>query len=131
MKVIYSPEQNATFDRQVGSSSPSASKPEKVMADWKEHGIPMDVIPSPRLTLRGISRVHKSGFVMDIMDGDLDNGFGNRSMEVAESLRYTNGQCVRLLRWPCVPGSLFVPQFQGFTMPDGTQQKGSAPSTAW
>ncbi|MCK5786810.1 MAG: hypothetical protein KAH54_09680 [Candidatus Sabulitectum sp.] len=91
MKVIYSPEQNAVFDRKVGSSSPSASKPEKVISDWEEHGIPMEIIPSSRLTLKGTSRVHDPEFVMDVMDGDMDNGFGNRSMEVAESLRYTNG----------------------------------------
>lgn len=90
--VFYRPEQSST---EANSYSPSAGKPAQVVADWLEH-LPDDIEiqsfePVERKTLYA---VHKQSYVDGVLDCKLDNGFGNRSRSVANTLPYTVGSMV-------------------------------------
>ena len=91
MKVIYSPKQNATFERAIGFSSPSAGKPERVIEDWKKNRIPLEIMPPNPLTPDQIALAHDSEFVQLMLQAKICNGFGNKSRDVAASIPYTNG----------------------------------------
>ena len=77
---------------QSGCESPSAHKPADVVASWQ--GLPgvslsmQDVVP---VTPADYHRAHQFEMVRDVLAGRRDNGFGNRSLEVAASLPYTSG----------------------------------------
>jgi acetoin utilization deacetylase AcuC-like enzyme len=89
IKVFYRPEQSCASN---ASYSPSAGKPEQVIADWSRFGdsINIDGNFNPATELDFIA-AHDREYVMNILEGNAPNGFGNKSMEVAQSLRYTTG----------------------------------------
>lgn len=70
--------------------SPSARKPAELAALLKNNPFIEFIEPKP-LTREDIKLSHAPNFVDDILDLKSDNGFGNRSPEIANSLLYTNG----------------------------------------
>ena len=90
MKVFYRPEQNAV---NAGSYSPSANKPQQVVADWLKHGIitPDDIESFEPVTREDLYLAHDAAHVDGVLNLTKRNGFGNTNAEVAESLRYTSG----------------------------------------
>jgi acetoin utilization deacetylase AcuC-like enzyme len=72
------------------SASPSAAKPAKVVASWLEK-FPVSVIEPEPVSVEDLWRAHSRRFVSDILSCQIDNGFGNKSPEVAASLQYTSG----------------------------------------
>jgi len=75
------------------SASPSAAKPAKVVASWRRQ-FPITVIEPERVSIEDLARVHDRKFVLDILGCKRNNGFGNRSRAVADSLPYTSGAMV-------------------------------------
>lgn len=73
------------------SFSPSSMKPEKVVAAWQASGIPIAIHDVPPMSEEDIALAHDPAFVRAILAGELENGFGNCSSEIAATLRYTNG----------------------------------------
>jgi acetoin utilization deacetylase AcuC-like enzyme len=73
------------------SFSPSSAKPEKVVTAWKASGIPVEIIDVPPISIKDICLAHEENFVRSVLAGQLENGFENRSLEIADTLRYTNG----------------------------------------
>lgn len=73
------------------SVSPSASKPALVAQALRNSGYAVDFHDPEPVTIEEIQRVHDPRFVRAVLEGREDNGFGNRSAEVARSLPYTNG----------------------------------------
>lgn len=93
MKVFHRPEQAAT---NPDSFSPSARKPTLVVEDWLRRGIvtPEDVKSFPPATMVDFERAHDRDFVRGVFDLEIENGFDNFDVEVAESLRYTSGSMI-------------------------------------
>lgn len=90
MKVIpvfYSDEMCADSE----SFSPSAAKPGKVVKSWKKLHVPMEIIAPLPATKSMLYLAHSPGFVHDVLDCKVSNGFGNLSPAVAASLPYTTG----------------------------------------
>lgn len=91
LPIFYCPEQSSTA---AASYSPSAGKPALVMADWLSRPELAEQIkvhsfePASDAVLCG---AHDPGYVHGILSGDEENGFGNTSLEIAHSLRYTVG----------------------------------------
>jgi acetoin utilization deacetylase AcuC-like enzyme len=73
------------------SFSPSAAKPLEVVASWRKLGVALDVRKPTRATVEEFSRAHDPRFVREVLELRTDNGFGNRSAEVARSLPWTTG----------------------------------------
>ena len=73
------------------SVSPSASKPAMVAAALRQHDYPVDFYEPAPVTIEDLFRVHEPRFVQAVLEGRENNGFGNRSPEVARSLPYTSG----------------------------------------
>jgi acetoin utilization deacetylase AcuC-like enzyme len=85
--VFYSPKILA----HSGSFSPSASKPQYVIEDWKHRGFPIDIRSVTPVTQEDLSLAHDPNFVSSILACERENGFGNRRLDVAQSLPYATG----------------------------------------
>lgn len=85
--VFYSSLMNAW----VESYSPSASKPGHVVSSWLENGYPIELIEPSPVSDSDIKLAHDPEYVDAIFTGKTRNGFGNSSLEVANSFRYTVG----------------------------------------
>lgn len=85
MKVYYSEKMVAESE----SFSPSASKPQKVIEDWIDRGLDVEVIEPIALSRQDIALAHDIGYVNSVLDCKTPNGFGNTSKDVARSLQYT------------------------------------------
>lgn len=89
--VFYRPEQSCSVD--VGFS-PSAGKPALIVADWLSSP---DIAPYIEIETflpvgdEVLCSAHDPSYVEGIFSGEIVNGFGNSSLEVAHSLRYTTG----------------------------------------
>lgn len=94
IKVFYTPKQAVDQGEQGFSGdilkSPSAMKPALIAEALKSFPNVEIIEPNP-VTRDDIKLAHDPNYVDRIMDLQEDNGFGNRSKEVAESLLYTNG----------------------------------------
>ncbi len=72
-----------------GSFSPSSAKPAKVVESWKK--FPILLIEPDPVTVDDYCKVHDRDFVEGVLSCQADNGFGNKSKEVAAALPYTSG----------------------------------------
>lgn len=86
--VVYSQVMVADSGHEV---SPSASKPGLVAAALKVEGYSVEFVAPEPVTIEDLMRVHDPRFVKAVLEGREDNGFGNRSSEVAASLPFTSG----------------------------------------
>ena len=99
MKIFYRPEMSADS----GGYSPSARKPDLVVADWKSKFSDLLEIVSDfdPVTVDDIKLVHDPKFVDRIMSLEELNGHGNALPEVRDTLLWTSGSlyagCVEAL----------------------------------
>jgi acetoin utilization deacetylase AcuC-like enzyme len=92
--IFYRPEQSSNAAK---SYSPSAGKPALAVKDWLS-------IPeiAPHIEIKSFDPVsedilcaaHNETYVRGILTGNIRNGFGNTSDDIANSLRYTVGSIV-------------------------------------
>jgi acetoin utilization deacetylase AcuC-like enzyme len=92
--VFYSPEMLANSD----SFSPSASKPQFVVEDWKYHGFPIDIRTVVPVSPQDFGLAHDPNFVTSVLACRRENGFGNRRADVAQSLPFTTGALLAAAR---------------------------------
>lgn len=72
--------------------SPSPSKPIEVLRSWTDKNLPIRVINQfPPATARDLGLAHTSHYVRGVMLGDIQNGHGTFSRELAISCKYTVG----------------------------------------
>lgn len=71
--------------------SPSAMKPALVAQALRQAAYPVDFVEPEPATIEDFQRAHDPRFVRAVLEGREDNGFGNRSPDVARSLPYTTG----------------------------------------
>ena len=97
-----------------GSYSPSASKPQQVVASWKELGLPLELHAPEPVTVAEFSLAHEARFVRAVLEGRQENGFGNCSPEVAASLPWTSGAMRSAARHAWKQGGVAVAPCSGF-----------------
>lgn len=119
--VFYVPEM---VGKPAGSYSPSAGKPAEVVADWlaqPDIAERIEVVEFDSISRDVIAQAHDPKYVADVLARREDNGFGERSKSVADSLPFTSGSmlaaCLHVLgdpdRWDarsriaCSPSSGF------------------------
>lgn len=91
--VFFTPKMVADSE----SASPSAKKPQAVVASWQRQ-FNVEVIEPEPVTVEQLALAHDRSFVRAILAGASDNGFGNRSAAVAASLPYTSGSMLSAAR---------------------------------
>jgi len=82
---------SSSMSADSGSFSPSAGKPRQVVASWEKLGLPISTFAPTPVTPEELALAHDARFVLGVLAGELQNGFGNRSPEVAASLPWTSG----------------------------------------
>ena len=87
IKIFYDQRQSVKGNT---SFSPSAGKPEEVVAAWLAE-FNVDVVSFDPVTRAEFKRVHKSKFIDGVLDLRRSNGFSNKLPEVAASLPWTAG----------------------------------------
>ncbi len=65
-----------------------------MVADWIDCGLPIEIVAFEPVSISDLEKIHDSGYVRGVFGGNVDNGHGNRSPELAESTRYTIGSMV-------------------------------------
>jgi len=96
------------------SFSPSAAKPVKVVDAWLAEGFDIEILSPTPATKQQLYRAHSKGFVDDILAGKRNNGFGNKSVAVAQSLPYTSGSMLAAVREALLNGIGAVSPTSGF-----------------
>lgn len=96
------------------SFSPSAHKPREVMKSWQALGLRLDIVAPEAVTIDQLALAHDRAFVEGILSSRSDNGFGNRSANVAASLPYTSGAMLAAARAAIDDGGATVAPCSGF-----------------
>jgi acetoin utilization deacetylase AcuC-like enzyme len=92
-----------------GSFSPSARKPQHVLAAWQNAALPIVVHPVAPASELELCLAHDPIYVQGVMSGRLPNGFGNTSPDVARSLPYTSGAMMAAARAALQDGCTCAP----------------------
>ena len=92
--TFYMPQMSA----EIQSFSHSARKPAEVINSWIQTNAPIELREFEPVTTDMLKRVHDPEYVDGILSCRLKNGFGNRSVDVAESLPYTSGSMLAAAR---------------------------------
>jgi acetoin utilization deacetylase AcuC-like enzyme len=110
LPVFYRPEMVARSE----SYSPSAEKPRRVVDDWLALGLPVELFAPEPVSEAELGLAHDPDFVREVLACRRDNGFGNRSPEVAASLPYTTGAILSAARFVLERGGIASAPCSGF-----------------
>jgi acetoin utilization deacetylase AcuC-like enzyme len=91
------------------SFSPSAGKPRAVVAAWRALDLPIELQAIVPVTVDELQGAHDRKFVENILSCRTENGFGNRSADVARSLPYTSGAMLCAARTALAGGIACAP----------------------
>ncbi len=91
MKVFYREEQSA-----VGTSyfSPSPRKPALAVESWRKLGHQIQIVSFDPVTRDQLKQVHDPDYVDGVLDGRLNNGFGDQDPRIIKVLPYVSGSMV-------------------------------------
>jgi acetoin utilization deacetylase AcuC-like enzyme len=95
------------------SISPSAAKPAKVVDSWNKQ-FPIEIIEPVPVTNDELYRAHERDFVDGVLSCNIENGFGNKSPQVAASLKYTSGAMLSAARHAIKTKSVAAAPVSGF-----------------
>lgn len=108
--VLYDPAQVSRPD----TFSPSAQKPQSVVARWQEMALPIEIVAPIPLTPAQLVVAHDARYVEGVFALRIRNGFGGRDAAVAESLRWTTGSMLSAARAALASGRVAVSPTSGF-----------------
>lgn len=108
--VFYDPAQVS----QPASFSPSASKPEALIARWHARGMPIEIIAPQPVSRDEIALAHDRRYLDGVLDLAIRNGFGGRDASVAASLPWTTGSMLSAARRALATGTVAVSPTSGF-----------------
>jgi len=94
--------------------SPSAGKPEQVVADWLGMHLPIDVRSFDPVGVEVLALAHDETYVRAVLAGARANGFGNRLPQVAKSLPFTTGAMLAAAREALANGQVACAPVSGF-----------------
>jgi len=98
------------------SRSPSMQKPALAVRSWQERGFAIDLYTPSAASLKELKAAHDRDFVDGVLCGRIDNGFGNRDVDITRSLPYTSGAMMDAARYVVNhgPGSIACAPVSGF-----------------
>ena len=94
--------------------SPSASKPEQVVADWLASGLPIDLKTFDAATVTDLSHVHSRDYVKGVLSGEIANGHGNTNLGVSRSCLLTVGSFMAAVEDAVANGQVACSPTSGF-----------------
>ena len=94
--------------------SPSSRKPADVVASWQKLGLPIRILEPTAATTEDLALAHQRQFVEEVLACRRDNGFGNRSMQVAAALPWTTGSMLAAARYVVEFGGVAAAPCSGF-----------------
>ena len=94
--------------------SPSASKPEHVVADWLASGLPVELKTFEAATVADLSQVHSRDYVKGVLSGEIANGHGNTNLGVSRSCLMTVGSFMAAAEEAAVNGNVACSPTSGF-----------------
>jgi len=97
-----------------GGFSPSAAKPAVVVKAWEDAKMPIAIREPLIATYPMLDAAHDPHFVKEVMLGQRDNGHGNRSTKLANTLPHTCGAMVSAAREAIENGKGAVAPVSGF-----------------
>lgn len=110
--VFYSKKMSA---RNYESESPSAYKPKALIEYWKQKATyPIELISPVPATIKELCLAHKSTYVNNVLNLQVENGFHNKSAEIAASLPYTSGSILSAARHVLKHGGVACSPTSGF-----------------
>lgn len=112
LPVFYRPEQ--AIPSTVRLPSPSAAKPEAVVASWQRLGVPLTLETFAPLTVAELSLAHDRRYVERVLSLAEPNGFGTRDREVAAALPFTSGSFVAAALHAFKTGGVAISPVSGF-----------------
>lgn len=110
LKVFYSPQQSVLDNE---SYSPSAGKPELLVAQWRER-YPIQLFEPTPVSPEEICLAHDPDYVRSVLQCRRPNGFSNTSPKVAASLPWTTGSLVSAARHVLAHGGAACSPTSGF-----------------
>jgi len=112
MKVFYNPKQSTEAS---SGFSPSARKPALLVKRWLDNNYPIEVISDfPPATREQFYRAHKKSHVDAILDCRKDNGFDNKSPEIAATLPWTTGSFMAAAKYALKHNTVTMSPTSGF-----------------
>lgn len=96
------------------SYSPSAQKPEALIARWQERALPVEVMAPTPVSREQLALAHQRRYVDGVLDLEIRNGFGGKNASVAASLPWTTGSLLAAARSALSTGSVAVSPSSGF-----------------
>lgn len=85
-------------------SSPSASKPERVVNDWIDFVLDIEIVEPNPASVSTISQAHDIECVKRILMGEEMNGFGDFGQDVIDALPYVVGSAVDAVKYSLKTG---------------------------
>jgi acetoin utilization deacetylase AcuC-like enzyme len=108
--VFYTPKMVAN----ISSSSPSAGKPARVVGSWERLELPIvNIAPNP-VSPKEFKMVHDHDLVDGVLECKINNGFGNKSPDIANTLSYTTGSMISAAKESIRNGIVAVAPCSGF-----------------
>jgi acetoin utilization deacetylase AcuC-like enzyme len=98
----------------ISSLSPSSGKPTRVVGSWERLGLPIKLLDPRPVSPAELKLVHEPDYVDGILGYEIKNGFGTRSIEVADTLPYTTGSMLSAAREAIRNGKVAVAPCSGF-----------------
>ena len=108
--VFYDPRMVAD----ARSYSPSAGKPREVVESWKAMNAPLAFKSFDPAMREQLALAHSRHYVDGVLEGRIDNGFGNRLTSVAHALPWTSGAMLAAAREALTNGLIAVAPVSGF-----------------
>jgi acetoin utilization deacetylase AcuC-like enzyme len=108
--VFYTPKQVAV----TSSMSPSAGKPASVVASWQDRDLPIRIVEPEPVTVDDFALALDRNFVEGVLTCRRENGFNNRSAQVAASLPWTTGSMLSAARHVLAHGGVAAAPCSGF-----------------
>ncbi len=99
--VFYSP----LMDAPPKKVSPSAAKPALAVASWEKLGVPLDIHEPLPATVSQFALAHERKYVLDVLCGKRNNGFGDSDPLVAKALPYTTGSMLTAAKYALANGA--------------------------
>jgi len=100
MRVFYTKKMVAGGRR----SSPSASKPERVVNDWIRQGLNIEIVEPKPASISTILQAHDVEYVRRVLTSEEMNGFGDFGQDVIDALPYVVGSVVDAVKYSLKTG---------------------------
>lgn len=96
------------------SFSPSAGKPSILVQSWQASALPIILMPVTPVSRGQLALAHDQNFIDAVLELRKNNGFGERSQGVANSLPWTTGSLLSAARHVLESGVVAISPTSGF-----------------